>query len=151
MKKEKLLLQSSVEEISGGRCSLEKCVAKYPCLADNLRADANVNNPGIVPSPEFRNRARLKLQQAMADPEPTETRIPALLEWCISHRVSHRFIFLALVLMIVINPNLAYIEKNENLFFGLMLYFQNEPSFAMLVRRTLAQSSAVLGRSAESI
>ena len=68
MKKEDILA-NCIDEIRAGKCTLEDCLARYPHLSDELRPllkiALGIQAEEVTPSPEFIQRARKRLLEAM--------------------------------------------------------------------------------------
>ncbi|MBL7209353.1 MAG: hypothetical protein ISS52_04575, partial [Dehalococcoidia bacterium] len=71
MKKEDIIA-NCIDEIRAGKYTLEDCLARYPKLSDELRPllkiAIGIKPKRRTPSPEFRQRARIRLLQAMQAP-----------------------------------------------------------------------------------
>jgi len=71
MKKEDIIA-NCIDEIQAGKCTLEDCLARYPSLSDELRPllkiAMGIQPEAATPSPQFRQRARIRLLQAMQAP-----------------------------------------------------------------------------------
>lgn len=68
------LLDEGIDEITSGRHSLEEWLSLHPEQAEELRplleVALNVRNENLSPSPQFRQRARMRLWQEMEKPTP---------------------------------------------------------------------------------
>ncbi|MCK4331118.1 MAG: hypothetical protein KAW81_01050 [Dehalococcoidia bacterium] len=71
MKKEDIIA-NCIDEIQAGKVTLEDCLARYPSLSDELRPllkiAMGIQPEAATPSPEFKQRARIRLLQAMQAP-----------------------------------------------------------------------------------
>jgi len=71
MKKEDILA-NCIDEIRAGKYTLEDCLARYPRLSDELRPllklALGIQPEEATPSPEFKQRARKRLIEAMQPP-----------------------------------------------------------------------------------
>jgi len=71
MKKEDIIA-NCIDEIQAGKCTLEDCLARYPSLSDELRPllkiAMGIQPEAATPSPEFKQRARIRLLQSMQAP-----------------------------------------------------------------------------------
>ena len=71
MKKEDIIA-NCIDQIQAGKCTLEDCLARYPSLSDELRPllkiATGIQPEAATPSPQFRQRARIRLLQAMQAP-----------------------------------------------------------------------------------
>ena len=71
MKKEDIIA-NCIDEIRAGKYTLEDCLARYPKLSDELRPllkiAIGIKPKRRTPSPDFRQRARIRLLQAMQAP-----------------------------------------------------------------------------------
>ncbi len=72
MKKEDILA-NCIDEIQAGKCTLEDCLARYPHLSSELRpllkVATSIQPEKATPSPEFKQRARNRLLEAMQPPQ----------------------------------------------------------------------------------
>ncbi len=68
MKKEDILA-NCIDEVLAGKCTVEDCLAKYSQLGDELRPllkiALSIQSEAVTPSPEFRQRARKRLIEAI--------------------------------------------------------------------------------------
>ena len=71
MKKEDIIA-NCIDEIRAGKCTLEDCLARYPDLSDELRPllkiAIDIQPERVTSSPEFKQRARIRLLEAMQSP-----------------------------------------------------------------------------------
>lgn len=72
MKKEDILT-NCIDEILAGKCTLKDCLARYPNLRDELppllKVATGLQPERVTPSPEFKQRARNRLLEAMQPPQ----------------------------------------------------------------------------------
>ena len=85
MKKEDILA-NCIDEILAGKSTVEDCLARYPHLSDELRPlleiALGIQTEEVTPSPEFRQRARKRLLEAMQPAvAPTERRGVDIFGW----------------------------------------------------------------------
>ena len=85
MKKEDIIA-NCIDEIRAGKCTIEDCLSRYPYLGDELRPlleiAIGIKPETAPPSPEFKQRARSRLIEAMQQPSPrTEQRGLDIFGW----------------------------------------------------------------------
>ena len=85
MKKEDILA-NCIDEILAGKSTIEDCLARYPHLSDELRPllklALGIQPEEVTPSPEFKQRARKRLLEAMQPSvAPTEPRRLDIFGW----------------------------------------------------------------------
>jgi len=85
MRKEDILA-NCIDEILAGKSTIEDCLARYPHLSDELRPllklALGIQPEEVTPSPEFKQRARKRLLEAMQPSvAPTEPRRLDIFGW----------------------------------------------------------------------
>jgi hypothetical protein len=115
MKKEEILA-NCIEEIRGGKSTIEDCVKRYPHLGDELRSlleiAASLKPDEVTPSPQFKERAKLHLFDE-AQPAPMKVPQQSPRKW---YRTPSRIlasVSIAMLILVVAGGSTVYAAQSS--------------------------------------
>ena len=118
MKKEDILA-NCIDEILAGKCTLADCLARYPHISDELRpllqVALSIQSEDVTPSPEFKQRARNRLLEAMQSPiAPVEHRMIDIFGWLKPAALARRAVVAIIIATVLVGGSgIAYAAQGS--------------------------------------